>query len=598
MDPYDAFPSDDDSQLERDVQSLIPSSSSSSQSTDPEISEVCNFTAHVGYEDTRTFRLLRRFSHGEREGGTRGVEPCFDTPKEAGRPDSSSRRRHVKVPLSRLLLYRELSGVFHTPLAGAYGDKHRERLGVMKDVKLWDILKDPRSVTRNGHVFLGFTQDSRFLLSYTSNNTPTWLYPFAMEMFPEEDNGIVLHFWLFTPFPEKTEIVHSVKLFQGQDDMHMDVPFSTKLCVAQWPDDNSKILVLAFWDDESSPQPSNSGVTVDRQIRFSIIPIPLEIRSWSRCKLPEIHSRPWFTETPHPIFHPEYCMALPDRLFLHGGGMLICYHFRDNVDQRQQHNDLAASAPLSSTMTHCIPMSGKRKWGDEEIQEFKIEHQIDFREALSAEMCYGSGQSLSVDLSDQPVISSNSVDQTDAFAHYGKPAFLRPDPTSRACVSVRSFRIDIMMDKAWDTIRRYFPEAIISRKTFACATHSLLAIENVLVLKACFFLTHILSRTTSAPQKCSVRNTVYPFFLFVNYINGSGWMRYYGNRLEDSDWRKPCGGTEMQQLLIMNRLIAQVEHRLPRQIYKKVHTLNNFSVESGVSLETMLTPDGCVMVRL
>lgn len=90
------------------------------------------------------------------------------------------------TPLSRssglsfgeLLLRHELPGGFWPPqpppsmLRRSLG-----ALGVLSRSRLNDIASDSESIMRSGHVFLGFTQDDRFLISYTTEAPRSWMFP-------------------------------------------------------------------------------------------------------------------------------------------------------------------------------------------------------------------------------------------------------------------------------------------------------------------------------------------------------------------------------------------------------------------------------------
>ncbi|UYV64464.1 DCAF15 [Cordylochernes scorpioides] len=86
------------------------------------------------------------------------------------------------------------------------------------------------SILQSGHVFLGFTKDSQYVLSYTfqiESGDHSYFYQYRYK----------LHWWHFVPY-RPLKKVYEAKLFGDQD-----ISQELKLAVCQWPTDDTKLLV-------------------------------------------------------------------------------------------------------------------------------------------------------------------------------------------------------------------------------------------------------------------------------------------------------------------------------------------------------------------
>ncbi|XP_014676554.1 PREDICTED: DDB1- and CUL4-associated factor 15-like [Priapulus caudatus] len=102
---------------------------------------------------------------------------------------------------------------------------------------------------RDGHVFLGFTKNGQFLLSYTlqvdaEEHTayPIYLYR--------------LHWWLFVPHRELKKVA-TVRLF-GEEELQQDL----YIAVCQWPTDDSQILVYGYCSVECYDEKHQCYITI------------------------------------------------------------------------------------------------------------------------------------------------------------------------------------------------------------------------------------------------------------------------------------------------------------------------------------------------
>lgn len=89
---------------------------------------------------------------------------------------------------------------------------------------------DDRFLTEEGHVFLGFSKDGNFVLSYTLNVDTDEHTAFPVYIYQ-------LHWWRFNHY-QAMEKVSEVSLF-GEEEIQQDL----YIAICSWPSDNTKVMV-------------------------------------------------------------------------------------------------------------------------------------------------------------------------------------------------------------------------------------------------------------------------------------------------------------------------------------------------------------------
>jgi len=95
---------------------------------------------------------------------------------------------------------------------------------------------DERILMEEAHVFLGFSSDGTYVISYTES-----FEYMDQTRFPAYVFRYRLHWWLFR-FNQKMIKVYTVQLFSDEEILTRQL-----LYYAEWPEDKTKILVYGCW---------------------------------------------------------------------------------------------------------------------------------------------------------------------------------------------------------------------------------------------------------------------------------------------------------------------------------------------------------------
>ncbi|XP_076353579.1 uncharacterized protein LOC143248774 isoform X1 [Tachypleus tridentatus] len=196
-----------------------------------------------------------------------------------------------------------------------------ERLPRRLAFRLVDLVTE--SVLQSGHVFLGFTKNGQFLLSYT-------LHVVADDHTAFPYNIYRLHWWLFVPYRPLLK-VSEVRLF-GETEIMQDL----KIAVCQWPTDDTKILVYGccFTQIQDTVQcyltitatPPLQGCEECKQLQTQDQDDDEveEDASFKRCLQHSmtIHTN-YILVPPFPPFSPSLCMKKDGLVLINTGDNLI-----------------------------------------------------------------------------------------------------------------------------------------------------------------------------------------------------------------------------------------------------------------------------------
>nr|XP_054764093.1 uncharacterized protein LOC129270790 [Lytechinus pictus] len=147
--------------------------------------------------------------------------PCLTNTRKVVRPSFNVTQR---------LRMRELRGCLQPtrqtyPVCRSLFGKIPGRLGI----PLKAIIND-RYLTEEGHVFLGFSKDGNFVLSYTLNVDTDEHTAFPVYIYQ-------LHWWRFNHY-QTMEKVSEVGLF-GEEEIQQDL----YIAICSWPSDSTKVMV-------------------------------------------------------------------------------------------------------------------------------------------------------------------------------------------------------------------------------------------------------------------------------------------------------------------------------------------------------------------
>lgn len=180
------------------------------------------------------------------------------------------------------------------------------------------------SILHAGHVFLGFTRDGHFLLSYTvqvevdvNTSAPCYIYQ--------------LHWWHFMPY-RPLKKMSEVRLF-GENEINQDL----RIVVCQWPMDEENILIygcctssvqdavqcyLTITAQPSLQQCSDCMTLKDKQIRDESLCSEGShtIRCLKHCFT--IHTN-FILVPPYPSFSPSICMKKDKMVLINTGDNIV-----------------------------------------------------------------------------------------------------------------------------------------------------------------------------------------------------------------------------------------------------------------------------------
>ncbi|GAV05733.1 hypothetical protein RvY_15814 [Ramazzottius varieornatus] len=477
--------------------------------------------------------------------------------------------------IAKLLLNYELYGGFDH---GMSPDRNRQR--PLRHVSLRSIVKNP-SLMR--HTFLGFTKDSRYLLSYTLEAHNSWMYPFGIGLFAEESVVTCnLHFWRFVPVFQSTREESQVVLFGSG----ILPTASLKISLSQWVDDDERVVIVGCWNKQSC----SSRGQPERQVAVSVVPVP------HSSKYPEVHTTPvTCTGSPNLSFTPNLCLVVENFVFLYCGEVLLVYRFMDGKELIQVKVD-----PYEIT---CSNGKKRKMFYDEEDHEssphtdpsYCEPFEPDITDALMWERFDSSTNSSHlVNCSGQKIFFH---DLENVFRHTGCPKFVSSD--SRTCltdlkVDVGTLRIDILMDKVWSWLKKTdkVDRDGFSKFTYSCCIDEIDVDHQEFILKAGIFA----EITKRVKGTLEVIRRVYPFYIHLNYVVGDCTIWYYANGVQ-----RACGDLTLERT--RNAQLMQIcgglqTFRKKHRVYKTVHTMDNFNVGRGRSLSSLITPDGLLALTL
>lgn len=199
--------------------------------------------------------------------------------------------------------------------------------------RLKDII--PRHEIAKGHIFLGFLRGGYFLVSYTRKQTGV---NFLMPHYKFR-----LQFWLFYP-GQPLKLVRETSLFD--DGTTFD---SMLITVSQWPQDNSKVLVVGYSLDLFNGECHQSVA----QVTVAAVP-PLGAcfdcsKRSSTCLQHGFLLHAVYSLGASAATDPRITGFVKDHILLNTSSNLICYHYSHVV--REKSKDTSSEPVISPPMS-------------------------------------------------------------------------------------------------------------------------------------------------------------------------------------------------------------------------------------------------------
>ncbi|OQV21443.1 hypothetical protein BV898_04650 [Hypsibius exemplaris] len=559
--------------------------------------------------------------------------------------------------LAHWLLARE-TGWNCVPRNFGHPQRSMGSLGILRSVSLREIVEDENKMLNGCHVFLGFTQDCRYLLSYTLDG-PNEPFQFDLEEVLEgAPITCHIHFWSFRPFSRATRITDSIRVFLDIANLPDKADYM-QCRIGQWPDDDSRIVFLASWVGGSSFGDRDT----DHHVALSVIPVP-EVAATSGDSGSTTSGDSGATTSglvaaspvgfhTSCISHPDpaplgVSLSVPDLIVMHSGEFLFLYRFgREKVANLKR-----ISGEVSPEVSE--PTSRKRKSPEDgpptcnpkasAICGDDFELKVEREEVADLEdVCSGIAPKLSEltsrkrkyfdipppkwDAKAPPVWgdffelnvgdagiwevflgdgTSHLIDISgerrshhpleNVFRHTGAPTVIGKIDDR---IDFGSIRIDIVMENAFQTLKTVAAFDIIMTRSFTCRLESVGAQRPEVVLNACIFLDGLKKFTTGGRARPALRKSsfVVPFSVLFNYRSGSCHVQYHRNGL--AELTGPVVGHRNQTRELEKRFAALEKGRRGKQVMRSVHWMDNLNMSrGGDSVKSLFSPDGSVELTL
>lgn len=287
--------------------------------------------------------------------GNSALSSSTDSPSDS---QTNTKRRGANF-LQKLHI-RELRGSFQTH---QYGPK----LKLFQDVpaRLKFPLNElvPPAVLNDGHVFLGFSKDGQYVLSYTSQMEVD--LPFTLPAYAYK-----LYYWRFIPH-EMLNKVSEIRLFRG-----FEIASELLISVCQWPSDNSKIVIHGF-----SPLGDQEYRAPQNPCYLTIAAVP-PIYPCEDCETsynnfhPDDDDEEWDAQKsmclfhgfmihvqyhlvpPFPQFNPKVSLKRDGRVVLNTGDSLIALSIttevKNNIASQTNCSEPFAGCTCSGSLCGCV----------------------------------------------------------------------------------------------------------------------------------------------------------------------------------------------------------------------------------------------------